>query len=156
MIRFPMSLALMLPLAAAVSAWAGAVGEFADFTYDAESWVVTGQGRSYLVRHRSDDDVSSMTVHVGGGTASCSPAALLERPARFYEHHEQTIRRPGFDIHVVISDLGCRNARPPSIHACTVLRGKVYFFDAPVTGCRGGPGFGASALDFLNTLRAAE
>ena len=89
-----------------------------------------------------------------GEASACSDDLMMKATDFLRDRKYQTISKPGFDIHVVSAWTGCRNARPPSVHACAAYKGRVYRFDSPVIGCRGGPGFGDGAVDFLNGLSA--
>ena len=63
--------------------------------------------------------------------------------------------RPGLIIWVSATELGCRNARPPSVTACAVSGDRAWLFDNQVYDCRGGPGFGPNLETFLATLAIA-
>jgi hypothetical protein len=159
--RFPMMLILALPLLASPgAAEAPLVRErLGDLTYDAAIYAVAGKGGSYFVRVRDQDDAQPMTVTIHDGPASDCTIAKLEADARTRrgDHSDlkaRTITRDGFDIHVVRWYWGCRNARPPSVMACTAFRGRVYRFLALSIGCKGGPGFSAGLEGFLGSLAA--
>jgi hypothetical protein len=163
MMRFPLVLALTLPLLAAapVPETPVQLGRFGDFTYDASTYVVEGEGEHYTVRSRRDrDDDQLMLASIQDAPASdCSTAKLMaEAKDRRGDHSDRkahTISRDGLEIHVVSWYWGCRNARPPSVMACTAFRGRVYRFHAPSIGCNGGPGFSARPEGFLGSLAVA-
>jgi hypothetical protein len=162
MMRFPTMLILALPLLGAADAAEPAPerGRFGDFTYDASTYVVTELSGRYIVRGRDGDaDEQWMVASFQEGPASdCSAAKLAaEVPdvrGERYDWQLRTISRDGFKIHMVRWYLGCRNARPPSIAACTAYRGRVYTFRASSIGCKGGPGFSAAPEGFLGSLAA--
>lgn len=87
-----------------------------------------------------------------GAPAECTAETMAESTKELYEREFKAIAKPGFAIYVVASWLGCRNARPCSLHACAAHIGRIYYFDAPVFGWSGGPGFGPGAVDFLEQL----
>jgi hypothetical protein len=160
--RFPMMLILALPLlATAPVPETPALGRFGDFTYDAATYVVEGKGEHYTVRSRRDrEGGQSMMADIHDAPASdCSMAKLVaDARERRGDHSDQTGRtlsRDGFEIHIVSWHWGCRNARPPSVMACTAYRGRVYRFHAPSIGCNGGPGFAARPEGFLGSLAVA-
>lgn len=161
MMRFPMMLILTLPLLGASEVPAER-GRFGDFTYDASTYVVEGEGGRYTVRNRRErDDDQPMLATIRDAPASeCSIAKLqAEAVGRRGDHADQkqrTMSRDGFEIHRVSWYLGCRNARPASVLACTAYRGRVYWFQALEIGCRGGPGFGSRPNGFLGTLAPAS
>jgi hypothetical protein len=163
MMRFPMMLILALPLLAAapMRETTAELGRFGDFTYDASRYIVEGGGAHYTVqsRHERDDD-RLMSASIDEAPAGdCSMAKLAaEASDRRGDHSDQRIRtisREGFEIYVVSWYWGCRNARPPSILACTAYRGRVYRFRALSIGCKGGPGFSGGPEGFLGSLAVA-
>jgi len=162
MMRFPMMLVLALPLSAAAPMRdaPAQLGRFGDFTYDASTYVVEGEGPHYTVRNVGDRDDRVMTASIDDPrTGDCSTAKLMDE-ARVWrgDHSDQrgrTIARDGFEIHVVSWYWGCRNARPPSTLACTAYRGRIYRFRSLSIGCEGGPGFSAGPEGFLGTLAVA-
>jgi hypothetical protein len=161
MMRFPMMLILALPLLAAAPSPETPVqlGRFGDFTYDASTYVVAGEGERYTVRGQGDRDNDQLmiaTIH-DAPASDCSMAKLMAEAGdrRGSDQMGRTLSRDGFEIHVVRWYLGCRNARPPSVLACTALRGRVYRFRAMSIGCKGGPGFSAGLEGFLGSLAVA-
>jgi hypothetical protein len=165
MMRFPMMLMLALLLlgTAPMAESPAQLGRFGDFTYDASTYAVEGGegGEVYVVRSRRDrEGDQSMMASIHDAPASdCSVAKLMaEAQKRRGDHSDQrgrTLSRDGFEIHIVSWYWGCRNARPPSVMACTALRGRVYRFHAPSIGCNGGPGFSARPEGFLGSLAIA-
>lgn len=161
MTRFLMMLIMALPLvAAAPLLGAPAARErFGDFTYDASVFVVEGDGPFVVRSRRRNGGEPVLTARIEAGSGSdCSAAKLGAATADRWNKRNrafETIRRDGFEIHIVSFYLGCRNARPPSVTACTAYRGRVYRFSNEVHSCRGGPGFGVSAGDFLGSLAVA-
>ena len=161
--RFPMVVILALPLLAAapVPEAPAQLGRFGDFTYDASTYAVEGEGGRYTARNRRErDDDQMMIVTIRDAPVSeCSMAKLqAEAAGRRGDRADQTqrmISRDAFEIQLVSWYLGCRNARPPSVLACTAYRGRVYWFRAMSVGCRGGPGFGSRPDGFLGTLAPA-
>lgn len=95
-----------------------------------------------------------VTARVSGeGESGCSESSLAEglpRPGSRAGPLRRLAARDGLDILVLSASLGCRNARPDWIEACTTQGGRTYRFSAPVRGCRGGPGFGSG--EALTTL----
>ncbi|MDZ4868079.1 MAG: hypothetical protein SGI91_12220 [Alphaproteobacteria bacterium] len=159
--RFPMMLILVLPLLAAAPApeTPAQLGRFGDFTFDASMYAVDGNNGLFTVRkHRGgdDDDVVMLVTIKDGPVSACSVAKLDEATNKEGRDRKfRTLVRDGFEIHMVSWYQGCRNARPPSVMACTVFRGRVYRFGAGSIGCRGGPGFGSRADGFLGSLAPA-
>lgn len=155
MMRFPMMLILAWPLMGAATAPVAERGRFGDFTYDASAYSVEGD-EIYIVRSRRDRDQLVMMATIKDAPASeCSIAKLDSGTmAERRDHTFRTLKRDGFEIHMVSWYQGCRNARPPSVAACTAYRGRVYRFHASTIGCKGGPGFGSRPDGFLGSLAA--
>jgi hypothetical protein len=142
-------------VAAAVAMEPEARGRIGDLTYDATRWEVRKDGDAFDVLCRSKGCDAAMTMRVlPADTPACTRAALMAASALARDGSFRTIHRSGFDIVAAVGWTGCRNARPPSVHACAVYKGRAYRFDSPVYGCSGGPGFSNGALDFLEQLGA--
>jgi len=160
MTRFPIMLVLALPLLGAGERPAE-LGRFGDFTYDASAYAVEGEGGRYTVRARDDrDDDQTMIATVREAAPSECSMAKLQADAAVWrgdrsDQRQQTMSRDGFEVHLVSWFYGCRNARPPSVLACTAYRGRVYRFEALAIGCQGGPGFGSRPDGFLGSLAPA-
>jgi hypothetical protein len=158
MMRFLMMLALPL-IGAAMPENPAQLGRFGDFTYDASTYVVVGEGARYMVRRRADrDDGQIVIASIDDAPASdCSMAKLMAEAGdrRGADQMGRTLSRDGFEIYIVRWYSGCRNARPPSVLACTAFRGRVYRFRALSIGCKGGPGFSAGPEGFLGSLAVA-
>jgi hypothetical protein len=155
-----MVLILALPLFARADAAepAPARERFGDFTYDAAAYVVSGKSGFYVVRARDagEDDRAMMATFAEGPASDCT-MAKLEADTRVQrgDHSDlqlRTLKRDGFEIHIARWYWGCRNARPPSVKACTAYRGRVYRFLAMSVGCKGGPGSSAGHEGFLGSL----
>jgi hypothetical protein len=162
MIRFPLMLMVALPLVCAADARETPAerGTFGDFTFDASRFAVEGEGRRFTIRSVRNDNDQRMVATVRDAPASECTIAKLQAEAADWrgDHTDQrprTISREGFEIHLVRWVLGCRNARPPSVLACTAYRGRVYWFQALTVGCRGGPGFSGGLEGFLGSLAVA-
>jgi hypothetical protein len=161
MMRVPMMLILALPLLAAAPApeTPAQLGRFGAFTYDASLYAVAGDGSIFTVRTRrgdDDEDLVMLATIKDGPASDCSIAKLDEATTREgRDRRFHTLVRDGFEIHRVSWYAGCRNARPPSVQACTAYRGRVYRSHAVSIGCRGGPGFGSRPDGFLGTLATA-
>lgn len=160
--RFHLKLGLAFLLFAVGAALADdpAVERFGDLTYDRDRWVVTKVNNGYWVTAKvpDKDDTSFSTITITAAVDDvCRAGDFPERRSGYYGRtHFNTLKRPGFDVHVALYDIGCRNWRPPTVKACATYKDKTYRFSAPVTGCRGGPPSGDGFVGFLNTLSAAD
>ena len=156
MIRLPLAFAWLFLLAAVrASAEPIAAGRIGDLAYDDARWKVEREGDGYRASSRQNDNGVSVRVTIEPGeTSACSGESMMQATDFLRDRKYQSISNPGFDIHVVSAWTECRNARPPSVYACAAYKGRVYRFDSPVVGCRGGPGFGDGALEFLEGLSA--
>jgi hypothetical protein len=140
-----------IPVAAALAFAVEPEGRIGDLAFDATRWEVRRTGEAFDISCRSKRCDVPMTARIMPGATVCAEA-LREAATWSYEPKSETIVRPGLDIVVVRGWTGCRNARPPSVHACAVHKGRTYRFDSPVIGCNRGPGFSDGALAFLNSL----
>ena len=154
--RFSLAIAWLLSFAGAQVSAEPIAGRLGDLVYDSARWQVERVDNGYRVTPVGGDrsDVSVFVTILPGEVAACSDDALSKGAGLSQDPEILVLRKPGFDIRVVSGWTGCRNARPPSVLACTTYKGRVYRFDALVDGCRGGPGFGDGALAFLDGLSA--
>lgn len=151
MIRALAILAFAVPLSAAAETPA----RLGDFAYDPTLWRVEQRGDAYNVVFRKSDDLEdAFSVTVAPGAASdCTPKTVTERLS-MHDTQLSAIEKPTHKIHVASAWFGCRNARPPSVVACAVYKGRLYRFDSRVLGCGGGPGFSGGVEEFLTGLSA--
>lgn len=134
----------MLPLAAVIVAAvpAATAGRIGDLAYDQRHWQVERHGERYEVRLRKGLDDAGLTVRFAPGAPSaCTAETMTHETEGLADRSFKTIAKPGADIYVVTAWFGCRNARPPTVHACAAYKGRIYRFDALVLSCEGGPGF---------------
>ena len=110
---------------------------------------------------RWDADVWSMAEREDGFQASCLVSACKGRVVtgavaageacsppvteRHQDLRETTLESGPLRWRVAKWWLGCRNAHPQSVAACTVHEGRVYRVSAPLVSCRTSPGHGADA-----------
>jgi hypothetical protein len=96
---------------------------------------------------------ATVALQVAASTApTCEPAPL--RDATLDRRTAVTVN--GVVWTMVEGGLGCRNARPPAVHACAVVDGQHVQLQFVPLGCRGGPG-GAGELEaLLAALRPAQ
>jgi hypothetical protein len=108
---------------------------------------------------RWDAEIWAVTDRPGGFQASCLATACKGRLAigsvtpggdcegsvgeRWQDPRETTIESGSLRWRVTTWWLGCRNAHPKSVAACTVHEGAAYRVSAPLLSCRTGPGYGA-------------
>lgn len=117
-------------------------------------WTVAATPGGWVVSAPALDRLgATVALQVTASTApTCEPAPLGEVMLA----GRTTITVNGVVWTVVQGDLGCRNARPPAVHACAVLDGQHVQLQSLPRGCRGGPG-GAGELEaLLAALRPAQ
>lgn len=130
-------------------------GQLGDLHYNNAAWHIEQKDNVYVISERdgeSEADLFTATIQ-SEDAGDCSPEAMAK--ALFSERTpvSRTIDKGTFKVHISMAFLGCRNARPPSVAACTRYKGRLYRFDQPIAGCEGGPGF-TGAIEFLESLSA--
>jgi hypothetical protein len=152
--RYSLAIAWLLLIAAAQVSAEPNAGRLGDLAYDVARWKVESVADGFRITSlRDNHNGVSISVRIAPGEPSGCRDDLMMKNSLPSQHPEsQVLRKSGFDIHVASGWTGCRNARPPSVLACTAYKGNVYRFDSRVVGCSGGPGFGDGALDFLSGL----
>ncbi len=109
--------------------------------HDPGTWRIEGEGDAYQVHCVGPECEAPLMsiVAVPAELTTCSPGAVIDRSALDYPHAwtrgAGLAQAVGLTIHVATLDQGCRNFAGSPVYACTIHRGRAYWFLAPGEQC---------------------
>ena len=130
--------------------------------HDPKTWRIDGEGDAFSVFCRGPECEAPLMsiIAVPEELTSCSPGAVIDRSAFDYPDawtrnatHSAAI---GLTVHVATLDQGCRNMAGSPVYACTIHKGRTYWFIAPGEMCRTSVKESQALESLLNGLSAAE
>ncbi|CAN5298327.1 hypothetical protein BH11PSE2_BH11PSE2_02650 [soil metagenome] len=133
-------------------------GRLGDLAYDAGRWRAEGGPARFTFTcvgrkcETEEEENFSAEIEQGGHCTTAEGRPKIRLPSAFRDSRSSVIRRGELEIIVTTGWSGCRNARPPSIVACTTYKGRTYHLTQLVAGCGGGPGFSGGLEQFLTEV----